>query len=141
MRDLKNNLDCFSGSRFQRLLEARKYRRLSKVTYKIVKVNFYHNKTGLSADRPSKSASDRAIDNILVNQIAEATRPSRGSSGSGTGKSARSIFNWGWLTVSTLCSVFAEESVYRFTRDIHINQCICQRPGSGTYVDVSCRHQ
>jgi hypothetical protein len=48
MRDMKNGLDNFSGSRFQRLIEAKKYRRLSKVTYKIIKVNLYHDETGFT---------------------------------------------------------------------------------------------
>lgn len=50
MRETKHGLQNFRGSRFQKLLEAKKYRRLSKETYRIVKVNLYHNEPGLSPD-------------------------------------------------------------------------------------------
>ncbi|KAF8463398.1 hypothetical protein DFH94DRAFT_699535 [Russula ochroleuca] len=38
LRDRKNGLENFSGSRFQKLREANKYRRLAKIAYRIVKV-------------------------------------------------------------------------------------------------------
>ncbi|KAH9978289.1 hypothetical protein BJV74DRAFT_142156 [Russula compacta] len=56
-RDLKGKLDDQTGSKFQRYLQAKEYRRLSRKTYKII-----------------KRASDRAIDDRLMDQIAEATR-------------------------------------------------------------------
>ncbi|KAH9987574.1 hypothetical protein BJV77DRAFT_1024892 [Russula vinacea] len=68
MRDMKNGLDNFSGSRFQRLIEAKKYRRLSKVTYKIIKI-----------------ASERGIDRGFMDQIADAMRQNGGGNGSGGG--------------------------------------------------------
>ena len=45
MRDLKNGLENFSGSRIQRLREARKYRHHAKVTYRVIKVSLYHNES------------------------------------------------------------------------------------------------
>ncbi|KAI0294562.1 hypothetical protein BC826DRAFT_1104619 [Russula brevipes] len=55
---VREKLNNNRGSRLERLLQARDYRRLSKQTYKVV-----------------KSASDRAIDDRLMDQIiAEATR-------------------------------------------------------------------
>jgi hypothetical protein len=66
VRDIKMGLENVSGSRFERLREARKYRRHSKVTYKTI-----------------KDASGRAIDDLLRNQMA--IRPPGGGSGSGPG--------------------------------------------------------
>jgi hypothetical protein len=69
VRKTKNGLENFSGSRFQRLLEARKYRRLSKETYRIV-----------------KNASDKAIEDIIMNR----SRPG-GGSGPGGGPGTCSV--------------------------------------------------
>jgi len=66
LRKVKQRLDSHDGSRFQKLLKARKYRRVSRETYKII-----------------KNASDRARDDHLMSQISEATRQPGSGSGSG----------------------------------------------------------
>jgi len=68
LRDRKNGLENFSGSRFQKLREANKYRRLAKIAYRIV-----------------KSVPDRAIEGRLMDQIAEAVQH---GDGPGTGSVA-----------------------------------------------------
>ncbi|KAF8494123.1 hypothetical protein F5888DRAFT_1848211 [Russula emetica] len=68
LRKVKEGLDSHDGSKFQKFLKSRKYRRVSRKTYKIV-----------------KKASERGIDNHLMNQIVEATRPPPPPPGSGAG--------------------------------------------------------
>ncbi|KAI9452336.1 hypothetical protein F5148DRAFT_1289649 [Russula earlei] len=53
---IKASLEGDNGSPLQKLLQARKYRRLSKSTYMIVKIE-----------------SGRAVDNLLMNQLVDAT--------------------------------------------------------------------
>jgi hypothetical protein len=65
-RDIKDGLVNSSGSRLQRLREAKKYRHRSQVTYQTV-----------------KDASGRAIENDLMKKMAESPRPPGGGSGSG----------------------------------------------------------
>lgn len=67
-RKANQGLVSHDGSKFQKFLKARKYKRVSKETYTIV-----------------KDASDRAINNRLMNQIAEATRPPGPPPESGSG--------------------------------------------------------
>jgi hypothetical protein len=67
VRNIKNGLVNFTGSRLEKFREARKYRRLSKMTYRIV-----------------KTASERGIDGHLMGQIAEAVQQ-HGGDGSGSG--------------------------------------------------------
>jgi hypothetical protein len=47
-RNLKDEIDSedYNGSQFQKFVQARKYKRLSKKTYKVVKVNLYYQETG-----------------------------------------------------------------------------------------------
>jgi hypothetical protein len=72
-RNLKDEIDSedYNGSQFQKFVQARKYKRLSKKAYKVV-----------------KNASDRALGDRLMNQIANATQQHGGGSGSGPGGSA-----------------------------------------------------
>jgi len=74
LRKVKEGLDNHDGSKFQKFLKARKYRRVSKETYEII-----------------KDASDRGIDNHLMNQIAEATRLDPPGSGSGSGPETSTV--------------------------------------------------
>jgi hypothetical protein len=47
-RNLKDEIDSedYNGSQFQKFVQARKYKRLSKKAYKVVKVNLYYQETG-----------------------------------------------------------------------------------------------
>jgi len=80
VRDLRANMDNPGGSKFQKYVQARKYRRLSRDTYRIIRI-----------------ASGQAIDDRLMNQIAEATRlqggGGSGSGGFGTGTVASNPFS------------------------------------------------
>jgi len=58
LRKVKEELNSHDGSKFQKFLKAREYKRVSKETYMFV-----------------KDASDRGRDNHYMNQLAEATRP------------------------------------------------------------------
>ena len=69
MRDVKIGLEYSSGTQFQRLLESRKYRRVSKLTYKIIKVTFTIMKSGLSPDlfvRCRMHLRERQIEPLMI---------------------------------------------------------------------------
>lgn len=46
LRNAKEELDNYNGSQFQKLLQARNYRRMSNNTFKAVKVNLHYHETG-----------------------------------------------------------------------------------------------
>ena len=46
LREAKQGLDSHDGSKFQKFIKARKYRRVSKETYEIVKVIPHYHRTG-----------------------------------------------------------------------------------------------
>jgi len=67
LKDMRDNMEDQSGtSQLQRNLVAREYKRHAKKTYKLV-----------------KRASERGLDNLLRNRMAEATRPPAPEDGSG----------------------------------------------------------
>ena len=80
------------------------------------------------------------MDGRFMDQIAEAMRQHRGgsTSGHGIGKFACSPSGRVGLSLR-FCSVHAEESFHRFTRDLYVNRRSCQRPGPGGDVNVSSR--
>jgi hypothetical protein len=138
--DVKIGLENFSGTRIQRLLEARKYQRISKSTYKIVKVTFTIMKSGLPPDlfvrcrmhlREPLMISYRTILRMISLQL----EVDWGVTVTQVGLPF-SPFNLGCLTVSRFHSIHAAKPI---VYDIHASRCIYQRPGSSGYDHLPCR--
>jgi len=96
VRRLKEELENHSGHGFQKLLKARKYRRLSRKAFKIV-----------------KRASDRAIDDSLLAQIVEATRGPGVTPGGGGGGELD--------TATTRSNPFGDSHAISTLTDIHVD--------------------
>jgi len=86
--------DYNHGIPFQKFFEARRYQRLSKKTFEIVKL-----------------ASDRIRENPLINQLVEATQPHGGQSGSGPGiaSTQSNPFTDSHAAISTLTNVSVDD--------------------------------
>jgi hypothetical protein len=72
VKDLKKKVDDPRGSRFKRYILAMDYKRLSKKTFRVVEVNPHNNRSVSRVSTSSQRASNRAVDDNLMNQVDEA---------------------------------------------------------------------